>query len=150
MTRKRVKKQEFNDIVEKYGKQLIIGSIVLIAALGILSNQILKKKPSVIVSPTPTIAVTPSVTTTPQKTTDTAREALTNKVTTPAPKLVTKLPLTKGETISYIVKKNDSIAKLGETFCNNKRAWITIAEDNNIYYPYTIQPGDILKISCPN
>lgn len=156
MARKRTKKQNLSDIVETYGRQLIVGTIVLVMVLAVLSTQLFKKKPSLVTNSTPTITVTSTPTVaTPSasptlKTNQAAINALTNPVTSPTAKqLVTKLPLTAGENISYTVKVGDNIAKLGETFCNDKRAWIQIAEDNKIYSPYTIQPGDILKISCP-
>lgn len=50
---------------------------------------------------------------------------------------------TKTEYGSYTVKKGDTLSKIG---VNLKTAWKDIADANNMKSPYTIYPGQVLKV----
>jgi len=72
---------------------------------------------------------------------------------TEKPKIVSitaekKIEKTKDEEVSYQVKKNDSLAKIGKEFCGNKSAWLSLAEKNNLTSPYIIHEGENLIIAC--
>ncbi len=62
--------------------------------------------------------------------------------------LVKKLPFTKSEPFLYSVREGDSVASIGTTFCDDPRAYLQIIEENNLIYPYILQVGDQLVISC--
>lgn len=117
-------------------------------------------------APTPTAvatisaSITETMTATPVATITSIISATTkptiNPTSTPAQErqmngkkpVVQKLPATSSDKIFYTVKKGDNSAKIGLKNCNDKRAWLYIVEDNNLYPPYILQPGDIITISC--
>lgn len=102
----------------------------------------------VIVTPesTPTKTVSPKVTASPVPSfTPTPTKAPSANGGKP---VVKKLPATSSERVYYTVKNGDSIARIGMKYCNDKRAWLSIVEENNLYPPYILQPGDIITISC--
>lgn len=129
--RKRVKSTP----VKKTGltKSLIVG-IIVVAAVFLLGFTLLSKKTSVKLP-----VLTPPVTVSPQAPTPTPTSGLPVK----------KLPDTAGEPFSYTVKQNDTLFGIGMTFCNNKAAWLDLAEENNLDYPYILHKGETLTLSCP-
>ncbi|HSX40169.1 MAG TPA: LysM peptidoglycan-binding domain-containing protein [Candidatus Saccharimonadales bacterium] len=71
---------------------------------------------------------------------------LRKEISTAARITPTPTPVTKE--VIYTVKENDSIATIGKAVCNDDRAYLYIADQNNLYPPYTLQPGDKLSITC--
>lgn len=65
-------------------------------------------------------------------------------------KIVDKLPHTSSSSVNYEVRKGDNLAKLGKLFCQDKRAWIHLAELNQISEPYILTVGDQVTINCNN
>lgn len=85
---------------------------------------------------------------TPTSSTPPASSLLESTPTT-TPGSPTPETTSSAKSTTYVVKKNDSLAKIGMSFCNDKSAWVYIAEENKIYRaPYTVSEGQILTISC--
>lgn len=126
-------------IVEVKGnyRNLIIGAVVVLLVL-VGAWTFFFKKPLFELPPlTPPATVSPEAPTPPP-------------AGGPTPSLpVKKLPDTAGEPFSYTVKKNDSLYGIGMTFCDNKAAWLDLAEQNKLSYPYILRAGETLTISCP-
>lgn len=112
---------------------LIIG-VIAVAAVALLAFALLSKKaPFEIPGLTPLPTVSPEVPT-----------------PTPTPGLpVKKLPDTAGEPVFYTVAQNDSLYAIGMTFCDDKAAWVYLAEQNNLIEPYILHKGETLTLSCP-
>lgn len=64
---------------------------------------------------------------------------------TPTPTVIAK-PQSKD--ITYTIQANDSLAKIGKTFCNDDKVYLRLAEINNLNQNSTLNPGDVIKISC--
>lgn len=112
---------------------LIVG-VIAVAAVALLGFAFFSKK-----APFEIPGLTPPATVSPQAPT-----------ATPSPSLpVKKLPDTAGEPFSYTVKQNDSLYGIGMTFCDDKAAWVYLAEQNNLAEPYTLHKGETLTLSCP-
>lgn len=154
-----VAKQE-QPIWQTQRKNLIIGAAVVLGLValviaGILVRQGKLPQPRIVPPATETPpSPTPSTSTRPE-----GEEKAPGAVTegqpgrpegTPAVKPpVKRLPQTAGESFGYTVRQNDSLYKLGMTFCNDKSAWVHLAEQNNLVYPYTLYASQVLTISCP-
>lgn len=129
MVKKKKSPKKKTRTISEQRKPLFLGLLVCLIVLGtILMFARTPTPPTPSTSPTP-IAFDATPTTTPSSPTpETTSSAKSN---------------------TYVVKKNDSLAKIGLSFCNNKSAWVYIAEDNKIYRaPYTVSEGQILTISC--
>lgn len=112
-------------------RSLIVGAVV-VAAVALLGFAFFEKK-----APFELPGLAPSPAVSPQ-------------APTPTPGLpVKKLPDTAGEPFSYTVKQNDSLYALGVTFCDDKAAWVYLAEQNDLTEPYTLRAGETLTLSCP-
>lgn len=138
MARRRTKRVESTPIEKKRDvRSLIVGAVVVVA-VALLGFAFFAKK-----APFKLPGLAPSPTVSPQ--------ALTPSPTGgPTPGLpVKKLPDTAGEPFSYTVAQNDSLYAIGVTFCDDKAAWVYLAEENNLSYPYTLHKGETLTISCP-
>lgn len=48
----------------------------------------------------------------------------------------------------YVLQPNESLAKVGERMCGDKRAYLYIEEDNGLVEPYTLHPGDSVVVNC--
>lgn len=117
---------------------LILGSMVISLALGLFSS-FASTKITHLAIPTPS-----------PKTQESAIKAIANPALSKAPEeKKQKLPLGKGETALYTVKENDSLFKIGKMYCDSNRAYLDIAEKNNIFPPYILHTGDVLTVSCP-
>lgn len=128
---KRLEKNLFTQVnVRNLIAGVIVVTVVAFLGFGLLSKKAPLKLPvPALISPP---AVSPAIT------------------PTPTPSLpVKKLPDTAGEPFSYTVKQNDSLYAIGLTFCDNKAAWIDLAEENNLDYPYILHNGETLTLSCP-
>lgn len=112
---------------------LFVGTIV-VATVALLVFAFLSKK-----VPFELPGLAPSLTVSPEAPTPTPTSSLPIK----------KLPDTAGGPFSYTVKQNDSLYAIGMTFCDDKTAWVYLAEQNNLLYPYTLHKGETLTISCP-
>ena len=109
--------------------KLVLGALVVFAILGVLilrgiannnkQDQNTIAKP---VSPSPSAAV-------------------------PTP-IVKKLPFTKTEQFKYTVEQGDSLAKIGKIFCDDTKAYLYLAQLNNITESVTLQPGDSITVEC--
>lgn len=112
---------------------LIVG-VIAVAAVALLGFALFSKK-----APFELPGLTPLPTVSPQA-----------PMPTPSPSLpVKKLPDTAGEPFSYTVKQNDSLYAIGMTFCDDKAAWVYLAEENNLVEPYILHKGETLTLSCP-
>lgn len=146
--------------------QALIGVAVVLGLIVIGYNASRKNTPEIpnqTVGPsaaaTVSASITGEMTVTPQSTTATA-SLVPSFTPSPTPTkassandqkpVVKKLPATSSEKIYYTVKNGDNSAKIGLKYCGDKRAWLSIVEENNLYPPYLLQPGDIITISCPS
>lgn len=126
MAKKKKSPKKKTRAISEQRKPLFLGLLVCLIVLGTILMLTRQSIPST--SPTP-IALDATPTTTPSS---------------PTPETTSSAKST-----TYVVKKNDSLAKIGLSFCNDKSAWVYIAEENKIYRaPYTVSEGQILTISC--
>ncbi len=101
----------------------------------------------------PTTGLVPAISTGPSATVQSEKNNVLNITPTPQTDkntVIAKLPFTKSEALTYTIKDNDSLAKLGITFCNDKRGYLYLEEQNNLIEPYTLHPGNTISISCPS
>lgn len=142
---------------------LIVGSIIVLAivlvAAGLSYKYIKHRIPtfaptkqtsSTSITPTPSVSATVSASVSPT-TNPTATQSPTpsnaqNQLANGSP--VKKLPFTGGTDITYTVRENDSLAAIGEKFCNDNRAWIYLEQKNDLNENSTLHPGDTVKIAC--
>lgn len=135
MARRRRKRVKSTPVEKtRLTRSLIIG-VIVVAAVALLAFALLSKKTSFkLPAPTPTPTPTPT---------------LTPIQSGPTPSLpVKKLPDTAGEPFSYTVTQNDSLYGIGMTFCEDKAAWVYLAEENNLVEPYILHKGETLTVSC--
>lgn len=150
-----VSSKRYSRLVASNRNSLIAGTLAVVFLLGLVfainrsKNHnaplppMAPKAPSVNISTT----ATPSASIAPTTTNATASAMQAGKnATGSAP--VKKLPFTSSDRIFYTVKNGDSVARIGNRLCNDKRAWLYIEQDNNLVEPYSLQPGDTLIISC--
>ncbi len=131
------KNKRKNTQVKTQLTSLIVGSLATLFILGVFSSFV-NTKISHIAKPTPAA-----------KTQESAIKAIADPVLSKTPVVKKQtLPLGKGEVATYTVKDNDSLSKIGKMYCNSDRAYLDIAEKNNIYSPYTLHTGDVLTVSC--
>ncbi len=62
--------------------------------------------------------------------------------------IVKKLPNTKTDAFVYTVRNNDSLARIGKTFCNDRKAYLYLSESNHLTVPYALHVGQKLTIAC--
>lgn len=136
---------------------LVVGGIIVlivVLATAALGFKYLKHKLSFTaptkqtssVSITPTSSVSASVTPAASQTATATPTQTQPSQTAQAP--VKKLPFTGSTDITYTVRENDSLASIGDKFCNDNRAWIYLEEKNNMDENSSIHPGDVIKIAC--
>lgn len=58
------------------------------------------------------------------------------------------LPRLESEITEYTVVKGDTLWGVSEKICHTGFAWTTIAADNSISNPKSIEPGLVLKVRC--
>lgn len=145
---RRDQKERITELVRANRRNLLVGGAIVVAVALITLNS-LNRKPTIPVTSQPGSTPTPTTTATATPSaTPTQSEQSTSSGTTKQTAPVKKLPLTAGEPFTYTVVQNDSLYKIGITFCNDKAAWIAIADQNNILSPYVLHQGNTLTISC--
>lgn len=88
-----------------------------------------------------------SVAPTPVSQANNQREVIIPDDIIPSP-IVKKLPFTKGNSFKYTLKEGDSMAKIGNVFCNDPKAYLYLRELNNITEFDTLHPGDTIVVKC--
>ena len=140
---------------------LVVGGLVVTAGLIVLAvggykyfkhRMPIPATSSVSISPavsaTPSVSTSVSITQTAQHASSKATASSTKNMQANNQISVKTLPFTKSSPITYTVQENDSLASIGMKFCEDPRAWLILADKNNLYEPYTIHPGDKLTVSC--
>lgn len=161
MARKQFPKEVTKKIIANNKKALFIGSAVALLFIVFLLSNMPRNSggpqapaaPTPITLPTNISRINPSsqasASATPTRTASvSATPIATKEASNSAQPVVKKLPNTSSDTLFYTVKKGDSLAKIGKKICGDKRAWISIAEENSILPPYILQLGETLSINC--
>lgn len=153
-------KQSAQTLIQTRSRSLVIGAAVVVGGLALLafalsrSNTAFQPLPPVapsIIPLTVTAPTAPKANPTKTEATPTQKQQQTQKPTV-TPSVAQKAPVKKlpntSKGIMYTMQDGDSIARVGNTLCGDTRAYLYIAEDNNLYEPYVLQPGDTILVQC--
>ena len=116
--------------------RLILGAVIVFVILG---SFVLKTNNSKKINQTPMMKTTATITKIPSR--------APIKEMMPSP-IIKKLPFTKSEQFQYTIKSGDSLGKIGNIFCNDSKAYLHLAQLNNISESVTLQPGDTITVDC--
>lgn len=142
-TKKAFEKPYFMGLTKSQTKSLAVGIIIVGFGLFILAGYTYKNRQTLTTSILPSAAMTTAA--------PTPNSSPSTQTPTPAAMAqkppVTVLPNTSSK-VTYTVRDGDSLATIGETLCKSDRAWLSIANTNQITYPYVINPGETYIITC--
>lgn len=150
-------KQSAQTLIQTRSRSLVIGTAVVVGGLALLafalsrSNTAFQPLPPVAPSIIPLTVTAPEANTTKTEATPTQKQQQTQKPTV-TPSVAQKAPVKKlpntSKGIMYTMQDGDSIARVGNTLCGDTRAYLYIAEDNSLYEPYVLQPGNTILVQC--